>query len=181
MNTINCKLQYFKSNSHFAISATPSVATNLIKIVTTEIATRHLVPNLVPRLCLFAGYVVACHYITREQAYSGNEIGNTSTTTGSCPKYSLHDIIAVKNFPAFFVYLEVCNMLSLGMSRKGISGYVPAYASVNSSIAHPPRAFALFFCPGAGHWYLQSCRGELFTGRAFDSTGRFCDEHVLLY
>ena len=45
-----------------------------------------------------------------------------------------------------------------------------------------PRAFALFFCPGAGHWYLQSCPGggELFTGRAFDSTGRFCDEHVLL-
>ena len=46
----------------------------------------------------------------------------------------------------------------------------------------PPRAFALFFCPGAGHWYLQSCPGggELFTGRAFDSTGRYCDEHVLL-
>jgi hypothetical protein len=42
-----------------------------------------------------------------------------------------------------------------------------------------PRAFALFFCPGAGHWYLQSCPGggELFTGREFDSTGRFCDEH----
>jgi hypothetical protein len=30
--------------------------------------------NLVPRVCLFAGYVVACHYLTREQAYSGNEI-----------------------------------------------------------------------------------------------------------
>jgi hypothetical protein len=30
--------------------------------------------NLVPRVCLFAGYVVAWHYITREQAYSGNEI-----------------------------------------------------------------------------------------------------------
>jgi hypothetical protein len=31
--------------------------------------------NLVPRVCLFAGYVVTCRYITREQAYSGNEIG----------------------------------------------------------------------------------------------------------
>jgi hypothetical protein len=30
-----------------------------------------IVFNLVPRVCLFAGYV---HYITREQAYSGNEI-----------------------------------------------------------------------------------------------------------
>jgi hypothetical protein len=34
-----------------------------------------VMPNLVPRVCLFAGYVVSCHYITREQAYSGNEIG----------------------------------------------------------------------------------------------------------
>jgi hypothetical protein len=31
--------------------------------------------NLVPRVCLFAGYVK--HYITREQAYSGNEIALT--------------------------------------------------------------------------------------------------------
>jgi hypothetical protein len=31
--------------------------------------------NLVPRVCLFAGYVV---YITREQASSGNEIGSRS-------------------------------------------------------------------------------------------------------
>jgi hypothetical protein len=59
-----------------------------------------------------------------------------------------------------------------------------SYASVNSSIAHPPpRAFALVFARGPGIGYLQSCPGggELFTGRAFDSTGRFCDEHVLLY
>jgi hypothetical protein len=32
--------------------------------------------NLVPRVCLFAGYLVSCLYITREQAYSGSEIGS---------------------------------------------------------------------------------------------------------
>ena len=35
----------------------------------------HTLFNLVPRVCLFAGYVV----ITREQAYSGNEIARYST------------------------------------------------------------------------------------------------------
>ena len=38
--------------------------------------------NLVPRVCLFAGYVVSCHYITREQAYSGNEIDLCVKTVG---------------------------------------------------------------------------------------------------
>ena len=47
----------------------------------------NLVPNLVPRVCLFAGYVVACHYITRKQAYSGNEIGSNAPclVTIDCP------------------------------------------------------------------------------------------------
>jgi hypothetical protein len=82
----------------------------------------------------------------------------------------------------FSSFLEDC-----GMNWKFVVITTSLHASVNSSIAHPPpgnpRAFALFFCPGAGHWYLQSCPGggELFTGRAFDSTRRFCDEHMLLY
>ena len=36
---------------------------------------RHI-SNLVPTICLFAGYLMVCHYITREQAYSGNEIAD---------------------------------------------------------------------------------------------------------
>ena len=60
-------------------------------------------------------------------------------------------------------------------------------ASVNSSIAHPPppgkpRAFVTFSLPGGRALVLAklSRGGELFTGRAFVSTGRFCDKHVLL-
>jgi hypothetical protein len=83
---------------------------------------------------------------------------------------------------------QICSVFFYTPCRTHLLTYV--YASVNSSIAHPPTPRATpghlypFLCPVAGHWYLQSCPGdgELFTGRAFVSTGHFCDadKHVLL-
>jgi hypothetical protein len=110
MNTINCKLQYFRSNSHFAISATPSVATNLIKIVTTEIATRQ----------------------SRSQSRS-----QSMPVRGLCSGMPLHN------------------------PRTGIL-WERDWQHVN----HDRKLSRIF---------------PHLTFRAFDSTGRFCDEHVLLY
>ena len=111
--------------------------------------------------------MVNAHYVIIDfRAKFFNKIQNqASDTSRSLPSFS--------SAPFLLRALPSCYARSLA-SDLGKSN-----ASVNSSIAHPPpgnpRAFALFFCPGAEHWYLQSCPGGggLFTGRAFDSTGRF--------
>jgi hypothetical protein len=93
------------------------------------------------------------------------------------------------------VYLEVIGVhLIVGSCGHSWLHYIPQIlltvnnASVNSSIAHPPGqppGICTFILPGSRALVLAKLsRGRgIVSGRAFiiDSTGHFCDEHVLLY